>query len=332
MLQANNQTSAMLFKTDEQVFNLIVPAGHHFRKLKLLIDWNELAAPLRKLYGSEGNAGYPVEKTFPALMLQYWEDLSDRELESALKENLAIRWFCGFSITEQTPDFSYFSKLRKRIGAKQLANLFNKVNGILREYGMFGDVFTFIDASAIISKNTLWEERDQALEDGLASLNNAVVSKYAADDQAKWGAKGKNKVWFGYKKHQAVDMRHGMISKVAVTPANVLDYKATNNIVPKSGMVFSDKLYDCRENNNALKAAGVHNGVIKKRNNKLKNKDLDKWVSRMRMPFESTFAHQSKRTRYRGQAKVYFQVLAESLCHNLKKALKVLSVPMPAAA
>jgi IS5 family transposase len=330
MIEANNQTKAMLFKTDEEVFKYIVPAGHHFRKLKALVDFNELALPLRKLYGQEGNVGYAVEKTLPALMLQYWEDLSDRELESSLTENLAIKWFCGFSITEPTPDYSYFSKFRKRIGAKELANIFNKINGILKGYGLIGEVFTFIDASAIISKNALWEERDRALEDGLTSLNNAVVSKYATDNQAKWGAKGKNKIWFGYKKHQAVDMRHGLISKVAVTPANVPDYKTTKQIAPKSGMVFSDKLYDNKENNNVLKAAGLHNGVIKKNNNKLKNKNLDSWVSKMRMPFESTFSHQSKRTRYKGTTKVYFQVLAESICHNLKKALKLL--PMPAAA
>jgi IS5 family transposase len=330
MNQANNQTSAMLFKTDEEVFKLIIPADHHFRKLRALIDFDKLTFPLRKLYGQEGAAGYPVEKTFPALMLQFWEDLSDRELEAAIKENLAIRWFCGFSITEQTPDHSYFSKFRKRIGAKALADLFNTVNGILKEYGLFGETFTFIDASAIITKNALWAERDQALADGLESLNNAVVSKYAADDQAKWGAKGKKKVWFGYKKHQAVDMRHGLISKVAVTPANVPDFKVTKQILPRSGMVFSDKLYDCKENNNVLTAGYVHNGVIKKRSNKLKNKDLDRWLSSVRMPFEGTFAHQSKRTRYRGRVKVYFQVLAESLCHNLKKALKLL--PMPAAA
>ena len=330
MIQANDQTSAMLFKTDEEVFKLIVPADHHFRKLKALIDFNELTFSLRKLYDQEGTAGYPVEKTFPALMLQFWEDLSDRELESSIKENLAIRWFCGFSLTEETPDFSYFSKLRKRIGAKALADLFNKVNDILRSYGLFGDTFTFIDASAIITKNALWEERDQALEDGLEKLNNAVVSKYAADDQAKWGAKSKKKVWFGYKKHQAVDMRHGLISKVAVTPANVPDFKVTKQILPKSGMVFSDKLYDCKENNNFLIASALHNGVIKKRSNKLKNRDLDRWLSSIRMPFEGTFAHQSRRARYRGKVKVYFQVLAESLCHNLKKALKLL--PMSIAA
>lgn len=330
MIETNNKTSAMLFKTDEEVFKYIVPANHHFRKLKALVSFEDLAFPLRKLYGSEGNVSYAIEKTLPALMLQYWEDLSDRELESALTENLAIKWFCGFSITESTPEYSYFSKLRKRVGAKELANIFNKINNILKGYGLIGEVFTFIDASAIISKNTLWDERDKALEDGLDSLNNAVVSKYAADNQAKWGAKGKNKVWFGYKKHQSVDMRHGLITKLAVTPANVPDYKTTKNIAPKSGMVFSDKLYDNKENNNVLKALGLHIGVIKKKNNKLKNKDLDFWISKMRMPFESTFAHQSKRTRYKGTAKVYFQVLAESICHNLKKALKLL--PMPVAA
>ena len=67
-------------------------------------------------------------------------------------------------------------------------------------------------------------------------------------------------------------MRHGLITKLAVTAANVPDYKTTDSICPKSGMVFSDKLFDCKENNNVLKAHGLHAGTIRKNNNKARTK------------------------------------------------------------
>jgi IS5 family transposase len=112
--------------------------------------------------------------------------------------------------------------------------------------------------------------------------------------------------------------------KVAVTPANVLDYKVTKNIAPKAGMVFSDKLYDCRENNNVLKARNLHAGTIRKNNNHNKNRDLDRWLSSMRMPFEGTFSKRRRRAKFRSRAKVFFQATFEALCHNLKKAVVIL--------
>ncbi len=92
-----------------------------------------------------------------------------------------------------SPDHSYFGKLRKRLGTKNVGDIFNKVNETLRSKGLFGDVFKFIDASTVITKSALWEERDRAIKAGEEKLNNAVVSKYAVDKDAKWGAKGKNK-------------------------------------------------------------------------------------------------------------------------------------------
>ncbi|MGH9857398.1 MAG: transposase, partial [Acidobacteriota bacterium] len=62
-----------------------------------------------------------------------------------VRENLAIRWFCGFSLTEKTPDHSYFGKFRKRIGTKHIADIFNSVNDQLRKEGLFGNIFHFIE-------------------------------------------------------------------------------------------------------------------------------------------------------------------------------------------
>ena len=170
-------------------------------------------------------------KGFKALLIQFWEDYSDREMEKVLEENVAVKWFCGFSLLEETPDHSYFGKLRKRLYIKNIANIFNSVNQSLREKGLFGDVFKFIDASSIVTKTALWEERDKAIASGEEKLNSHNVKHYAADPDARWGAKSKNNIWFGYKRHHNVDMRYGLIDKVAVTPGNAPDPKALENII-----------------------------------------------------------------------------------------------------
>jgi IS5 family transposase len=281
-----------------------------------------LAEPLVSLYSPLGQHGIPVTTALKALLVQFWEDLSDREMERAVCENLAIRWFCGFSLTDKTPDHSYFGKFRDRVGTKKLADIFNAINDKLRDLGLFGNVFHFIDASTIITKTALWEERDKAIKDGYEKLNNIIVKNYAADNQARWGAKSKKNIWFGYKRHTAVDMRFGLIEKTAITPANVLDFAAVDQICPTAGMIFLDKLYDVLKTYKIILSHGCYPGTIRKNNNKEKNFQQDKWRSQMRMPYEGTFSHLGKRARYRGQTKVAFQNFAQSICFNLKKAIQ----------
>ena len=245
-------------------------------------------------------------------------------MEKALRENVAIKWFRGFGLMEETPAYGYFSKLRTRVGTKNIADIFNQVNERLKEKGLFGDFFKFIDASSIISKTALWEERDNAIADGEEKLNNANVEKYAAGKDARWGAKSKNNIWFGHKRHQTVDMRYGLIEKLTVTPANRLDFQVLKSICPKNAMVFADKLYDTKGSELILKMKGCHSGIIKKNNNQRKNRDLDKWMSKIRMPFEGSFSKLRKRAKFKGQTKVLTQCYLESICHNLKKALVAL--------
>lgn len=322
MLKPQPQDSKLYSNLEEEILEKLVAYDHPFRMLKAIIDFNNLLAPCRKLYSHLGAEGIDVVKGFSALLIQHWDDYSDRQLERALKENVAVKWFCGFELLEQTPDHSYFGKLRGRLGAKAVADIFNSVNEVLRSYGLFGDVFKFIDASSIISKNALWKERDKAIANGEKQLNNKNVHKYAADQDARWGAKGKDNFWFGYKRLESVDMRFGLIDKLTVTPANVLDYEAMGQICPKNCMVFTDKLFDCKKATKTLQANGCHSAVILKNNNPNKNTSLDRWRSKVRMPFEGIFSKARKRARFRGRVKVLFQCFAEALCHNLRKAIR----------
>jgi transposase, IS5 family len=318
----------MLLKTEEEVFDQLVEADNPFRKLVTIIDFAKLTEPLRVCYSDMGSMGIDVEKGMKALLIQFWEDYSDRQMEKAVRHNMAIRWFCGFGLTEETPDHSYLGKLRKRLGTKNIANLFQQVNDMLASQGLVGNVFTFIDASAIVTKTALWEERDRAIQAGEETLNNTNVTDYVKDKDARWGAKGKNAIWFGYKRHCAVDMRHGIVTKVVTTPANVLDPQVVGSVAPRQGMVFMDKLYDTKQCDLIITAKGCYAATIRKRTNKHKNPDLDRWRSHTRMPFESTFSKMNKRARYRGLTKMTMQCFLQATVHNLKKAVTILPMTM----
>jgi transposase, IS5 family len=326
MVTQENKKLRLFTSTEEEIIEKIVKEDHVFRKLNRIINFEKLISPYRKLYSDTGAEGIDVIKGFKALLIQFWEDYSDREMERLLQENVAVKWFCGFTLLEKTPDHSYFGKLRIRLGTKNIADIFNNVNEELRRKGLFGDVFKFIDASSIVTKTALWEERDKAIANGEEKLNNQNVKDYATDKDARWGAKSKTNIWFGFKRHHNVDMRFGLIDKVAVTPANAPDPKALKNIITKNTMVFMDKIYDQKKAYEILKANGCHSGIIMKNNNKLKNKYLDSWKSKTRMPFEGNFSKLRKRAKFRSEVKVLFQCFSEAIVHNLKKAVVILPV------
>ena len=60
----------------------------------------------KELLSAESEAhykGYGVLRLFKCLLLQFMEDLSDRELERYISDSNAAKWFCDFSLVEKTP-------------------------------------------------------------------------------------------------------------------------------------------------------------------------------------------------------------------------------------
>ena len=247
------------------------------------------------------------------------EDLSDRELERYLKENNAGKWFCNFGLTEKTPDHTVFGRMRDRIGTKLLSEIFGDLRNQLKSQGYMNEVFNFIDASSLISKANLWKERDKAIKEKYDKLNNEVLPKVAYDRQAKIGCKGKDKFWYGYKKHVSVDMQSGLINKVSVTPANVSDAKSLKNVCPSRGAIYADKAYCTKNARRDASRRSCHLRAIKKNNMKDKNRDLDCWISSIRSPYERVFSKQRKRVRYCGISKNQFAAFIESICFNLRR-------------
>ena len=307
----------------------LVKKDHPYRKLLSIINFSKFCKPLKSLLvEGRGCPGYNIESGFTALVLQWMEDLSDRELERFLQENNAAKLFCGFSLLEKTPDHSYFCVLRKKIGTEKLAKMFNKLGDSLREKGLVSNVFTFIDASKMISKMALWDERDKALKIGVEKFNNEVVKKFDSDNQARFGCKGKSKFWFGYKRHVAACMKKGFITKVAITPANITDAKGLKHVCPEGGLIYADKAYCDKPAQDSIKKKNCISKAILK--NHMKDKDFkrDAKIAKLRMPYEHIFSKMDKKVRYKGVAKTQFQGFMQAMVFNFKKLISIDSIPV----
>jgi len=304
----------------------LVPSDHVYRRFLKIWDFSGIQKLLKEIENSNNYKGYGADRLFKCLILQFLEDLSDRELERFIQENVAGKLFCGFELNEHTPDHSVFGRIRIRIGTKKLSEIFSNLRDQLKTQGYINEVFSFVDASSLISKANLWKERDKAIKEKYEKLNNEVLPKVAFDKQAKIGCKGKDKYWFGYKKHACVDMQSGLINKVAITPANVPDAKGYKNVCPDQGATYADKGYCTKGANRAAKRKVCHLRAIKKNNMKDKNKDLDRWISSIRASYESVFSKQRKRVRYCGISKNQFAAFMEAICFNLKR-INVLDPP-----
>ena len=299
----------------------LVPENHNYRKFHQIWDFKYVEKKLKKLEKDNQYKGHGLLRLFKCLLLQFMENLSDRQLERFIEENTAARWFCRFNLKEKTPDHSVFSTTRKKIGTNVLSKIFKNLRDQLKKQRLMNEVFSFVDAAHLIAKANLWEERDKAIKEKYEKLNNENISKFSSDKQAKIGCKGKNKYWYGYKQHTSVDMQTGLINKIAVTPANVTDAFGFKHVCPNSGAVFADKGYCTNTARQVANKKAVHLAAIKKNNMKGKNKDLDRWYSKIRSPYESVFSKREKRVRYQGIAKNQFAAFMQAICFNLKRLL-----------
>jgi IS5 family transposase len=292
---------------------------HTYRRLTQLLDFNQIIKSANVKKHKLGTDGYGKERLLRCLILQFMEDISDREFERFISENNAAKWFCGFTLLEKTPDYTTICKFRNALGTNRIGKLFNEVKRQMQEKSYCAEVFTFVDSTALISKLNLWEERDKAITAGYEKLNNEVLPKVSADSEARIGAKSKKKFWYGFKKHVGVDMQSGMITKVAVTKANVNDSDGAKCILPRSGAVTGDKGYigAIRE----ILRRGLHPMVIKRKNMEDKNIDLDRWISKLRAPYEGVFSKQNKHVRYKGVVKNQGAEFLYAIAYNFRRLL-----------
>src|SRR5260370_39756208 len=92
-----------------------VPTDHPLRRLRPLIDARAIRHVCRGLYAPIGRPSIPPEQLLLALVGGYLLSIpSERRLVMELQCNMALRWFVGLNLDQDTWDASTFSQNRRR--------------------------------------------------------------------------------------------------------------------------------------------------------------------------------------------------------------------------
>lgn len=94
--------------------NQLVSESHQYRKFKSVWDLRPIERILDPLQPNGKFEGFGRIRIFLCLLIQFMEDLSDRELERYFCEKNAARWLTKFKLLDKTPDHTVFCKARKK--------------------------------------------------------------------------------------------------------------------------------------------------------------------------------------------------------------------------
>jgi IS5 family transposase len=100
------------------LFDALVPKDHFLRALRALFDWERLGAHLLDLYQGRGLVGRPPYDPimmFKMLFLGYLYNLSERDTERFVNENIPARFFLDLAFDRPAPDHSSLALYRKRL-------------------------------------------------------------------------------------------------------------------------------------------------------------------------------------------------------------------------
>ena len=95
MFSSNSSKQMEVVTLDE-----LISDKHIYRKFMKLWDLSEIKIELEKIEVSSDHKGYGIFRLFLCLLIQFMEDLSDRELEESIRTHLASKWFCNFSLVK----------------------------------------------------------------------------------------------------------------------------------------------------------------------------------------------------------------------------------------
>ena len=94
---------------------------------------------------------------------------------------------------------------------------------------------------------------------------------------------------------------------------------AVRHILPNAGTVIGDKGYVGAIAE--IQRRGLHSWVTLRGNMKAKNRDLDRWLTELRMPHERVFSKQNQRVRYRGVVKNQGAEMLYAMAYNFRRLL-----------
>lgn len=338
----------------KEIYQSLVPRDHFLRQLQERFDWPALTNDLNRLAQNAhgGRPRYSPTLLFKMLLLSFLFDLSDRDTAAFATNTIPAKYFLGLPITEEAPDFTTLSVFRteilERFGSDWITNVFRRVLTEAKEAGISFGTIHALDATHTRADVNTFAERERR-ERG----------ETPRDPDAAWGVKGTErkqtvdgetveirKTFHGYKSHVLAETAHGLITALSVSPSNVADVTAGEELLLKKltpreraaiGTLTTDKGYGDAV---LIKILERDHGILTAfslSRTFLKGEHAEAWelyledprrvaARKKRSVIERTFAdlkdnHGLRQSRYLGLLKYYFQAMMAALAHNVKTML-----------
>jgi len=343
----------------EYIYDKIVPEGHFFRKLNGIVEWERFTERLIELYkggGEYGRPPYDPAVILKMLLISYLYNLSERQTEMYVNENMPAKYFVGMAIDQAAPDHSTMTYFKKRLIANGNLGIFEMMLAEMIQIGLekgieFGNIQIIDSVHSIADVNTKKDRRREK------------KGKGPRDPDAGWGAKHKRKVkteagetieqteyFYGYKAHVSLNSENHLITSVLSSSGNAWDGHHFKPLVEHDlcqglpvDTVGADRGYDDHDLHYFLQEEkNLHSAILlKKTRTQKKDKNKEVWFELIATPQyqqgkkerykierkfgEAKLGHGLARCRYLGTLKFGLQAYMTAMVLNLKRMVRILT-------
>jgi len=238
----------------------LVPENHFLRVVRNKIDFSFIYEKVQHLYSPVGRRSVDPVLLMKMILIGYLYGIpSERKLEQEVQVNLAYRWFLGLDLADTVPDHSTLSQNRRRRFKEShiFQEIFDHiVSECIRTGLVTGEIIvvdsTHVKANASInrSEKVLVEKKPteylEELEKEARRIENdrdndptrkkrgrkpktsppeKEVQQSTTDPESGLLNRPNKPKGFHYLAHTSVDVKHGIITDIHVTAANVNDHE-----------------------------------------------------------------------------------------------------------
>lgn len=162
---------------DAQLYERAIPEDHLLRRIDECIDFSFVEEETSDLYCSDnGRPSYAPEQLFRVIFVSYLYNLSDVRVVQELRYNLLYRYFCRFSLSDDTPDDRTLVVFRARLGEERFRRLFDRIVKQAMELGLLTERRKIIDAT-VIRADVALKNRAELLRQGRGRVTREVGAR-----------------------------------------------------------------------------------------------------------------------------------------------------------
>ncbi|MDF2651514.1 MAG: hypothetical protein K0Q73_7319 [Paenibacillus sp.] len=238
----------------------LVPKDHLLREIKNKIDFSFIYKKVQHLYSPIGRKSIDPVLLMKMLLIGYLFGIpSERKLEQDIVVNLAYRWFLGLDLTEAVPDHSTLSQNRRRRfkDSQIFQEIFDHIVSECITKGIVTGEIVVVDSTHLKANasNSKTEkvvverkpsEYFKELEQEARRIENELdddpnkkkrgrkpkeersekeIIQSKIDPEAGLLSRSNKPKGFHYLAHTTFDTKHGIITDIHVTPANMNDHE-----------------------------------------------------------------------------------------------------------